>query len=173
MIEYYPFLRSDGKAPLKVIVGIIGIFITILGWIILNASYFPFVIRVIAPKYSNAISALNKMHKKNYILRKGDVGFSEISEIIKENVRGPTVPVITQIKTLTGRGAAMSITPTGTRWRQFFKLEILLSNAEPFTTTVYEFRFKIKKKYLNSYLFEWGAVAFWIGIVVSLIAVFL
>lgn len=173
MMEYYPFLKSDGKVPLKVIVGIIGIFITILGWVISNASHFPFVIRVIAPKYSNAISALNKMHKKNYILRKGDVGFSEISEIIKENVKGPTAPVITQIKTLTGRGTAQSITPTGTRWRQFFKLEISLSDAQPFTTTVYEFRSKIKKKYLTSDLFEWGAVAFSIGIVVSLFAVFL
>ena len=67
----------------------------------------------------------------------------------------------------------MSTTPTGTRWRQFFKLEISLSNAQPFTITIYEFRSKIKKQYLTSNLFKWGAVAFWVGIAVSLIAVFL
>ena len=172
-MECYTYFGSDGKVMVKIIVGIIGIFITILGWTISNANHFPFVTRIVAPKYSNSISALNKMHKKDFILRQGDVGFREISDIIKEHIKGSEVPVITQIKTLTGRGTALSATSVGTKWRQFFKLEISLSNAEPLSVTVYEFRSKIKEKYLTSNLFKGGTIFFWIGIVFSLIAVFL
>ena len=82
------------------IVLIIGIIITIIGWIISNADHFPSVYRIFAPEYLNSISAFNRMHEKNFILKKGDVGFSEIAEILKEQMTGTGIPIMTQAKTL-------------------------------------------------------------------------
>ncbi len=64
---------------MKYYVAISGIVITIIGWIISNAQHYPFVYRILAPKYLDAISTFGKMHQKKFILREGDIGFSEIS----------------------------------------------------------------------------------------------
>ena len=154
------------------IVLIIGIIITIIGWIISNADRFPSVYRIFAPEYLNSISAFNRMHEKNFILKEGEVGFSEIAEILKEQMTGTGIPIITQAKTL-GWGQSVVNTPEGQKWFSYIKLEVSFSNAQPATGKFWELKSEIEKKYLTPTIFSWKGTIFWIGIGISLIAVFL
>ena len=65
---------------LKVIVGLIGVGFTVCAWLISHHGRFPFVERLLAPEYSTAMTALNRMHQKGkVVLKSGEVGFTEIS----------------------------------------------------------------------------------------------
>jgi len=157
---------------MKYYVGVIGVVIIIIGWIISNADHFSFVYQILAPKYLNSISAFNKMHQKNFILREGDVGFLEISELLKEHITGDIIPIITQIKTLSW-GTSAANTPEGMKWRNYVKLELSFSNSQPATGDFYDLKSEIEKRYLTCNVFSWSSIIFWIGIGISLVAVFL
>lgn len=81
-------------------VRVIGIVLVILAWLIDKADNFPMVYRVIAPKYFRAMSAFDRIHQAGFVLKESDVGFDEISKIIKERVQGTRETTITQIKTI-------------------------------------------------------------------------
>jgi hypothetical protein len=69
---------------LKHIVGFTGVIITICGFTIDNADYFKFVYSIIAPSYTNAMIAYDKMYVRGFILREDDIGFKEISQMVKD-----------------------------------------------------------------------------------------
>lgn len=149
---------------------IFGIVITIIGWLISNASHFPFVYRIVAPRYSNAISALDKMRQKDYILRKGESGFLEISDLLKKFIKGKRTLIITKIRTLNWeKRLALMRTTKGAEWCDYYiELEISFSNSQPITAEFYDLKLLIEEVYLRS-VFLWSSIIFWIGIVVSLI----
>ena len=154
---------------MKYCVGISGVVITIIGWIVSNADHFPFVYRILAPKYLNAISAFNRMHQKNFILREEDVGFSQIVEILKEDIRGNGVPTITHIKTLSW-GAGLGGTPD-TKWRDYIEIQVSFSNGRAVTGKLHELKARIEKRYLVRTVFSSSSIIFWIGIAISVVAV--
>ena len=153
-------------------VGIIGIGITIVGWIVSNADHFPFVYQILAPKYLSSISAFDKMHQKNFILREGDIGFPEISKLLKEHMTGKAIPIIIQVKTLDWGTGAVN-TSEGMKWRNYIKLEVSFSNSQPATGEFYDLKLQIKKRYLTCRVFLWSSTIFWIGIAITLISLFL
>ncbi|MBM3246772.1 MAG: hypothetical protein FJZ13_05560 [Candidatus Omnitrophica bacterium] len=115
------------------------------------------------------------MHENNFILKKGDVGFLEISKILKKFISGDKEPRITHIRTLnSGAGLSLMRTTEGPKWcNYYFELEIAFSNGQPVNGTFYDLEYQINKMYLGSNIFLINNIIFWFGALVSLISIFL
>ncbi|MGD2126775.1 MAG: hypothetical protein PVG99_11895 [Desulfobacteraceae bacterium] len=151
-------------------VGVIGIVVTIIGWVILSGDHFPFVYRMLAPQYMDSLTAIERMQQQNHLLKKGDIGFSEISGMIKTLMAKDPAQEMVQIKTLAfGRGSIDG--PEGTKLVDRMRLEVLFSDSLAEVWEVGGLKTAIKKKYLNLDIFLWGSVIFGVGIVLSLISV--
>jgi len=108
---------------LRIVVGLLGIAITLCAWLISHHDRFPFVDRVLAPEYAMAMTALNRMHQKgNIVLKSGEVGFAEISEILKDGMQSGA-PIV-QIKKVNA-GQAVIETSSGIESQHFFDLRYL------------------------------------------------
>jgi hypothetical protein len=157
---------------IKHYVGIVGVCLIIIGWMLTNAYRYPWVYRIVAPTYATSVSTLESMHQKDFVLKSQDHGFSEISEILKEYFEATISREITEIKTLS-RGADALETPEGPQWDSYLELEVSFSNEPPLSAKFYGLKSKIEKAYLTSKLLAWKDGIFWSGIAISLIALFL
>lgn len=160
-----------GEGPLKDkhYLGILGIIITIAGWVILSANHFPFVYRLVSPHYMYSVSALEQMKQKGKVLKKGDKGFQEISEIIEILMGRDFTPQITQIKPL--RGGQTAIDPWApNKFGERLRFEITFSNSRKQVWDVEGLSRAIKKRYLTLDVFLWGSVVFGVGVLLSLIS---
>ncbi len=156
---------------LKVIVGLIGVGITVCAWLISHHERFPFVERLLAPEYSIAMTALNRMHQKGkVVLKSGEVGFTEISEILKEDIQG-SEPVA-QIKKVNA-GHAVIETASGIESQHFFDLELSFGDGPVLKKRFYGVQARIQKTYLDSPLFRWVGYIFTAGILITIVSVFL
>lgn len=160
------------QLKVKQYIGIAGVCITVVGWLLSSAHDYPFVYRIISPGYSTSISALHRMQEKDFILRKGDDGFQEISEILKGYFEQTIGRETNQIKTLS-RGGDLLDTAKGTKWDEYVELEVSFSNEPPLTGKFYELKSKIEERYLTSKALAWKGAIFGTGIAVSLIAIFM
>jgi hypothetical protein len=150
-----------------------GVCITVIGWLLSSAHDYPFVYRIVVPRYSNAISALQEMQDRDdFILRKGDSGFQEISEILKGYFEQTLGRETTQIKTLS-RGSDMLETAQGANWNEYVELEVSFSNEPPLSGKFYELESRIEERYLISKALAWKGRIFGTGIAVILIAIFI
>ena len=162
-------MPSKRRKIIKYVFGIIGVGITIFSWLVSNHTHFPFVTAMLASKYSRATYAFTRMHAKYIILKKGDAGFYEISEILKGNIKGKKPIIITQIKTLNWGQAAVS-TPSGVKFLPYIDLELSFEGAEGRFRDV---EARIEEKYLSSPLFQWVTYIFACGITITIISIFL
>ncbi len=170
------FLRGKSRNLSKIFYfNFLGIILVSIAYMISNADNFSFVYSILTPRYTKAISAFDKMHNKeiNYILKKGDKGFSEISEIVNEKIMGNVDSIITQIRALTWGGTVGVATPEGIKDLASIELELLFSNARFMTLELYDMKSIIKEKYLVSNLFLWSIFIFGTGIVINIICIFL
>ena len=172
------------KNKIKISIGVVGIILTILGWLCANSSEYPFMQRVMLPKYSIAISTYKKMIKKGFVLNNGDIGFAEISELIEDGIKKITpddntfmLPLewehiknindleITKIETLKaerGIGYYDKVT-TG------LKLRVFSNNIPPFDFFIENMQDFIEDRYNNDVVFFWGDCIFFLGVIVSII----
>lgn len=88
------------KFKLKTVVGIIGVILTVVGWFISVANYLPLVYRFMAPRYVRAQAAHVKLYGNEKVISKGEHGFDEICQVIKEDLRGDEDRTIIKIKAL-------------------------------------------------------------------------
>jgi hypothetical protein len=160
------------RLKIKHYVGITGACITVVGWLLTSADNYPLVYRITAPKYSTSVSALNRMQFKDFVLKDGDDGFREISEILEGYLEATLGRQITEIKAL-DKGADVLETPEGMQWDKYIELEVSFSNEPSVTGKFYGLESKIEQRYLTSRLFAWKGRIFWLGIVISLIALFM
>ena len=156
----------------RTIIGLIGIAITLIGWISSHAERFPFVYGMIAPEYSNAITALGKMTRQGVVLKRGDPGFSEISEILGMLAPNPARGKILEIRPPARRaetpGGGEEVRPEGT-----VKLEIRLAGGRHEVWKVSGLRAAIRKRFMALNIFLWSGLIFGVGILISLIALFM
>ena len=157
---------------MKHIVGVIGIVITITGWIIGNSDKFHVVNRLLAPKYHNASIAYKKMHSKGFVLQENDIGFREISKIIENRLEGDNIPTLIQIKTV-NFGTLFVNTENGQETQKFIEFELTFANNMSISGKIRMLDEKIKDNYLTKQLFTCACCAFWLGIIISSIAVFI
>jgi hypothetical protein len=144
--------------------GIIGIVITILAWITLNADHFPIVYRLVAPAYFNAMTACEKIQRENSILGKKDVGFWEISELLRTLMRKGRNPGITQIRAV-GGFQIPGAKPEAIRRVGYLYLEISFLNSPPEIWAVGDLQGAIRDRFLDLNIFLWGSLVFGIGLI--------
>ncbi len=149
--------------------GILGIIISIIGWVVLGANHFPFVYMVVAPQYVNSLNALELMEQKGQVLKKGDRGFQEISEVIEILMARDLTPEITQIRPLRGGGDFLTL-PAPSKFANRLRLEITFSNSTKQVWDIEGIRRAIKRRYLTLDVFLWGSVVFAVGLLLSLIS---
>ena len=152
--------------------GIIGIVITLAGWMASNATHFPAAYRMVAPQYVNSMDALEKMQTEGFVLKKGDRGFREISVVLKRLVSKDPDLEITQIRTM-GSGYGAVDLPEGMKWVDFLRLEVKSTRSPPKTWEVGGLEKAIQKTYLTLNVFLWGTIIFGLGILLSLISIFM
>jgi hypothetical protein len=157
------------KVKLKTVVGIIGVILTVVGWFISHANYLPLVYRLVTPRYVRAQAALVKLHGDEKVLNKGDRGFNEICEVIKEDLTGDKDRTITKIRTLSW-GQAMLNTPEGLEPTKYLEAEIYFTTTDPITIDIRDLDRRIKRGYLDPHIFFVAAIVFWIGIGISVVA---
>ena len=157
---------------IKHYVGIVGVFLIVIGWMLTNAYRYPWVYRIVAPTYATSMSALESMHQKDFVLKNTDKGFREISDILTEYFEATISREFTEIRTLR-QGADVSDTPAGTQWDPYLELEVSFSNEPPLTAKFFGLKSKIEKAYLTSKLLAWKDGVFWSGIAMGLIALFI
>jgi uncharacterized membrane protein YedE/YeeE len=150
-------------------VGIIGIAMTILAWIPLNADHFPVVYRLIAPAYFNAMTAWEKILPGNSFLGKRDIGFSEISELLRILTGKDRNAEITQIRVL---GGVQSPVVKGETIRSigYVYLEVSFLNSPAEIWAVGDLERAIKNRFLGLDILLWGSLVFGIGIVLFAIS---
>jgi len=156
----------------KYILGIIGILMTIAGWSVSNSDRLPVVQKLVSPRYERAMSAYKALHKKGAILNQRNEGFQEIVALLKEDITRSVEPLISGVKTLDWGSAAVN-TDQGMQWQQYLELEISFSNAKPISGKIKKLQSRIEARYQKKNLFMWSTGIFWLGIAISLLALFL
>jgi hypothetical protein len=155
----------------KYILGIVGILLTIAGWSVSNSDQLPVVQKLVSPRYKRAMSAYKALHNKGAILNQSNEGFQEIVATLKEDITGPVEPMISSLKTLDWGTAAVN-TDQGIQWQQYLELEISFSNAKPISGKIRRLQRRIEARYQKKNLFAWSTGIFWLGIAISLLALF-
>jgi hypothetical protein len=133
-----------------------GVIITICGFSLDNAESLKFTYRIIAPSYAKAMIAAAKMYVRGFTLREDDIGFNEVSELIKRELHrasGDSVPEvrITQIKTI-NFGLHQALSPEPPMQVDFIEVELSFRNQQPVTGPFRDIKGKIKEAYLTQYL---------------------
>ncbi|MBU2498917.1 MAG: hypothetical protein KKE57_08460 [Proteobacteria bacterium] len=152
--------------------GVIGVIITVAGWMASNSAHFPAAYRMVAPQYVNSMQAFERMQEKGFVLKKGDRGFTEISEIIKRLVSKEPDLAVTEIRTLASGYTSLDLAE-GKRLVDFLRLEVLSSRLPSQACEIGGLEEAIKERYLKVNVFLWGAVVFGLGILLSLISIFM
>lgn len=157
---------------IKHYVGIVGVCLIVIGWMLTNAYRYPWVYRIVAPTYATSVSTVESMHQKDFVLKNTDKGFREISDILTGYFEATISREITEIRTLR-QGVDVSETPEGTQWDPYLELEVSFSNEPPLSANFFGLKSKIEKAYLTSKLLAWKDGVFWSGIAMGLIALFI
>ena len=163
--------RREKVRGLRITVGLIGVAVIFGAWVISHHERYPSVERVLAPHYALAMSALNRLHQKgNIVLKTGEVGFTELSEILKEDMQRSEP--ITQIKKVNA-GHAVIETASGMESQHFFDLEVSFREGPVLERRFYGVKARIQKTYLDSPWFRWDDSIFAAGILITVVSVFL
>ena len=176
------------KTKIKTYFRLLGILLTVVGWIIANLSEYPSIRKLLLPKYSIAISTLEKMNREGFILKKGDQGFPEISELFRHDMKtmkpaeiGDKIPEdldrlrkiddwkINKFETLKSE---IGMIPTDKVVRRL-TLKISSDNIPTQELLIADLKGWVESRYSKKILFRWGKYVFWTGIVISVISVFL
>jgi len=149
---------------MKTVLGIIGLILTISGWFISNAEEMNWVIRLLAPKYIVAVEAYENMIKNKSTIEEGSPGFQEIAEILSEKLHGSGDLTISKIHIIDHAFSFKSY-DTGMKSVPTITIEITLNDGRKTQASgVEDLRPELKKRYLKSSIFKYGAVVFWLGI---------
>jgi hypothetical protein len=181
--------KVSKKSRLKALAGLVGIILTIIGWTISNTEHLDPIQKVIAPKYNIAMETWRNMTKKDFVLRPGDKGFSEMKGLFDHGRRMLTPAEgqqlsdewsqikrldnwnITQFKTLDSRVSMVEAKPHPVK---AITLEIQSSNFRTVTVpSVHSIEEGIESSYFKTPIFKAGAYIFWLGIAISFVSLFL
>jgi hypothetical protein len=164
--------RREEVRAVKITVGLIGIAVIVGAWIVSHHERYPSVETVLAPHYVLAMSALNRLQQKgNPVLKTGDAGFTELSEILKEDTQRSEP--ITEIKKV-NTGHAVIEGASGIESQHFFDLKLSFREGEVLEKRFYDVKAGIQKTYLDSPWFTWDdSIFFAAGILITIVSVFL
>jgi len=151
-------------------VGVVGVLVSVVGWLVVSADHFPMVCRTLAPQYMNARSALERMQARDHVLKQDDVGFKEVAEIIEILMEKGALSPMVRIRTLAaGQGPVKS--REGMKLVDYMRLELSFANSAVEVWEIGGLETAIRKRYLTLDVFLWGSVIFGVGMVLCLLSV--
>ena len=152
------------KEPIKLIFVLLGILISIFGHLIKTAENRPLISHIFAKSYCKAMTTLEIMQQENFILKRGDDGFSEMQNILQPGVKldypnsQTDKPDFTQIKTIRwGRGIVKN------ELVDIYTFDITFSVQDKQTTSTFYYanlKSYIKERYLSNTLRFYGVIFF-------------
>jgi hypothetical protein len=119
--------KRKQKKDVNYVVLIGAILTLIIGWIISSTDRFTFKYYILAPHYLDAKAGLAKLQEKDAILTEEDTGFFEIAELLKENLTGNGIPIITQVKTVDYGIRTVDIPHSGMENREYLEAVLKVS----------------------------------------------
>lgn len=149
----------------KIILGVIGVLLTILGWFLSNTEQISWVKKIIAPHFLSFNENFYKIQNPGYILSPGDDGFEAIESILKEQIDQPDKPKILRIKTRKwgwGTGTDKFKPIQGSN----IEFDVNLHTGQVLPMLVWNIEEKVASK-LNRTVYFWSSMIFWIGMVFS------
>jgi hypothetical protein len=140
-----------------------GILVLILGWLIANTKYIPFMHKLLCPQYHAAATAQRKLYDK-IPLRRGDVGFSEIAQILetKYDIKDINYIIPVQLK--------LKVYPNGVKNVEVV-LDITYFGTEKFSAQL-DLKSAIRSVYLTKDYFVYSFIIFTIGVLILLYPAF-
>ena len=160
------------KLRLRHYIGLFGVSLIFLGWILANAPRWPVVYRFITPHYAHAMWALDKMGEKGFVLEPGDRGFEEIAGVIKGYFEETVNREVEHVRTL-NRGADVLEDVDGARWQPFLELEVAFPGEPSFQGRFYDLESRFREAYLKSRLLAWRDAVFGVGVILVVAGLFL
>jgi hypothetical protein len=173
------------RSTAKIIVGILGIVITILGHLLDKSEKYPFVVDFVAPSYIQALTAYEEMLNSSdflgkgspKIMKPGDSGFVEIAKVLAQDfpeIRS-NVNIVEQIRIKDlGSVAGGYLRDKGINYSGIQPhFELSLAGGRVLSKYVIDLRSAIRKMFLEDSLFYWGSVVFWVGVLITISSLFI
>lgn len=171
-ISISKIIISLKKLQFRQYIGLFGLVLILSGWALANAYRWPIVYRVVAPQYAGAMSALDKMNEKGFVLMPGDRGFEEIGSLVKGYFEETVNREIGQIRTLS-KGVEILETGAGNNWQPFLELEVVFPAESSFQGKFYDLESKVEAVYLKSRLLTWRDAIFGVGVILVGVGLFI
>ncbi len=158
--------------PFEMSLGIIGIFLTVIGYHLDKADENPWIQRLFTPSYCRAMDAFNQV-TAGKTLSTGDLGFKELVALIQPNIKGSGDLSVSGIRiNLTGN--FMNSTTQGMDIGSEFTLEIRLRDNRSITAPQFrDLRPQIRECYYLNRMKLWSKLAFGSGIAITTIMLLL
>ena len=175
------------KKNIKIFLGLMGIVLAIVGWLFGNLSYIPSLRSLLLPKCERSLLTLEKMNKEGFVLKKEDLGFIEIADLLRKDVKNMTMeegksmpPDFDALRKLPGWKISrfetikseVGMGPNDKVTRRL-TLRISSHNAPTIDIPFADMKSWLERNYCDETVFKLGMYVFWAGIVISIIGVFL
>jgi hypothetical protein len=153
----------------RMVIGIIGIGLSVLGWFALNGEHFPLVYRIVSPQYYDGLKAVEELSRKNASLHRGDSGFPELTGILKSLTGKDHTVEIVSIKSV-GVDQGPANLAEGAKWVGPLSLEIHFQSLPQEVWQIGGLESAIEQKYPPLNLFLWGSLILGIGLLLNLMS---
>jgi len=150
---------------LKDILLIIGVVLAVLGFFSDHWNQIQRIVSNIAPRYTRAMAAYERMLSTGSEIGPADVGFTEVASICSEKLSGSGDLTIASIRVTQG----VSLLFKGTPIAEDFVLEITLQDGRSATGNIADLRPQIRERYLEGILFRWSLLFFLLGVAIILL----
>jgi len=175
------------RKAIKICLGLLGIALVIIGWLFGNLSRIPCARNLLLPSYTIALRTLEKMNKEGFVLKNGDKGFSEIADVLKKDIKtmiteeGHTMPPdldalkklpVWRINRFETLKSEIGMGPNDIMTRRL-TLRISSDNAPTIDLPIADMKSLFENRYRDDVVFSWGKYVFGVGVLISVIGVFL
>lgn len=156
----------------EVPIGLTGLGLIIMAWLIENADRIPLVEKVVFARYYLVMKALKKLELEK-VLEPCDQGFSQLSEILEEKIQEPANPQIAKIELVKSAGG-ISFGTSRAEVGNLMTLRITLTNSISGEGTVTNINIRdiIGSRYRGGPQRSIATALFWIGLLIELALVF-
>jgi hypothetical protein len=154
------------------VIGIIGLMLTILSWFFEQSQEMDWISKSISPSYARATYAYENILAKGKGLTPLDIGFGEIFATVQDFMDETRDSAIAEIR-ITDQGFSFLPSSTGNEATPGITIEIKHNDGRAATSIfMKEIPSTLKRKYLDHKLFIYRTIIFWLGIVVISVGLF-
>lgn len=162
---------SEQLSLYKFRIGFIDLLLIVMAWLIENADRIPLVEKAVFRRYYLGMKALKKLESER-VLHPCDEGFSELSDILKENIEQPANPQIAKIEFLNSE-CVISDEPSHAEVGSRMTLRFTLTNSTSGEERVINISNIVSSRYRIGPQRCIATILFWIGLLIELALLFI